>query len=352
METATNLDRIFYALQQLGMMLGFGAQIILLCTYLIGTRDGAINETEDQLAKGVYRVLLASLFIVALSGVGIIIQAIAHNETSVFSQPAFVFKWVLIVLAVLFAVLLHGRNIWNSWYENFAAANWGALFLLHIFAPVATYILLLELYGVWLVGFSIGWMLLVYSLRPHTVQYYNAPISETEIPKPPTTQLPEKSVDMIQEVSRVGVVQPTLQKVELTLTPTVITEPQPIPTPPPAIMPQEPVNIQAARVTQPTEVFAPPIIEAMPEYVFKQGGFPFPMSHLQPVNVAPGPTLTAQAVSKTAIADANILETQNAPARLGGELPALRVMPRSPEDIPKSQIIEGVPIPSDSKKPF
>ncbi len=125
-------------------MLGFGAQIILLCTYLIGTRDGAINETEDRLARGVYRVLLASLAVVFISGIGIVIQTIAHNDAALFSQPAFVVKWVLIGFAIVMAGLMHGKHMWNSWFENFAAANWGALFLLHIFAPITTYLLLAD----------------------------------------------------------------------------------------------------------------------------------------------------------------------------------------------------------------
>ncbi len=167
--SAAVLTIVFYIVQQLGMMLGFGSEVVLLLTYLFGRRNGVINETEDHIAHSIYRILVASLFLIVVSGVGITLIHATSGDLSTVLQPAYLFKWALIVLAIVLAALMRGSRLWNAFLEGFAGATWGALFLIHIFAPVTTIYFLIELYGEWLIGVLVVWYILVLILRPSRV---------------------------------------------------------------------------------------------------------------------------------------------------------------------------------------
>ncbi len=159
------LTLAFYLMQQFGMMLGFGAEMVLLFTYLAGRRKGVINETEDGIAHGIYHILVFSLCFIIISGVGITGIHFASLQFSVLASPAFVIKWILIIIAAVLAFLLRGFRIWNSALEGISGANWGALFLLHIFAPITTYFVLIKLYIEFVAVFLILWYLVIVVLR-------------------------------------------------------------------------------------------------------------------------------------------------------------------------------------------
>ncbi len=199
------LTLVFYIMQQLGMMLGFGAEVILLFTYLFGKRNGVINDTEDRIAHGIYRVLLVALFLIVISGVCITATYFVSGQTNIVFQPAYLFKWALIAIAVVLAILLRGARIWNSFFEGFAGANWGALFLIHIFAPITTILILLDFYGILVSGFLCIWYLLVFILRPKLEVATPAPTPVSpikpplppqkiimDVPRPPMAPTPQK----------------------------------------------------------------------------------------------------------------------------------------------------------------
>jgi len=182
--SADLLTLLLYLAQQLGMMLGFGSEIILLFTYLSGRRDGIISQTEYHVARSIYRVLIVSLICIIVSGIGITALYVLANNTSILFAPAFIFKWLLLCLAVLFAFLLKGSHLWNHTLEGLAGATWGVLFLVHIFAPVTTLSFLLEFYAVWTVVFLGIWQLAHFAFRgTPSVQKNTTPVQPSTVPE-------------------------------------------------------------------------------------------------------------------------------------------------------------------------
>src|SRR5437868_1931774 len=129
--SANVLILILYLAQQFGIMLGVGSEIILLFTYLSGRRDGTISKTEDHVAHSVYHVLIFSIILIVLSGLGITALTYLASNVSVIFEPSFLFKWLLIALAVPCTLLLKGSHLWNHILEGLSGATWGALFLVH-----------------------------------------------------------------------------------------------------------------------------------------------------------------------------------------------------------------------------
>jgi hypothetical protein len=295
---------LLYLMQQLGMMLGVGSQIILLMSYLLGKRDGTINTTEDAMAHSVYRVLWLSLFLIISSGAAITAFHFWGNQASVVVEPAFLMKWQLIVTAVVLAGLLHGSKLWNKWLEGLSGANWGALFLIHIFAPVTTYSNLLMLYAEWIVGFYVVWMLLVFALRPKVLGRI------TIAPKavPAAAVVPPKVV-VPKPIPANAIRLPAQPK------PTPVVAVAPPPKPMPVVVPPPPKPALVAITPPPPP---PPMRPA-------GGPPPAPMAILKNValHTPPPPPPPANAPAATAIADPDHQTS----------IPPLKVMPRNQEEL-------------------
>ena len=151
---------ILYCAQQLGVTLAVGAETIMLAAYLISMRDGVVDEKETQYAHAIKRVMLWALGLIIISGLGITALHAIAGESAVIFTPAFLFKWVLILLAVGLTLLRH-KFATSSIVEGVIGATWYALFVVHILAPVTSWLNLVLLYGVWLIGFVLCWQAVV-----------------------------------------------------------------------------------------------------------------------------------------------------------------------------------------------
>lgn len=259
------LNLLLYCAQQVGITLGVGASTTMLIAYTIAMRDRVVDAKEAQFARAVRRALRAGLWFIIISGLGITaLEALGGRLDIVFS-PAFLFKWVLILVLFFEEWITERVDMPNGAWEGFSGGTWYALFILHILAPVATWGALLLLYGVWMAGFALCWGAIVFTFRGKDEGARGA-VRKIFQPAPrPITQAPPVSAAII--------------------------EPRRVPAPPP-----RPVVVQVATPPPP------------------------------PPPPRPAPAVAPVVVQKT--------ETPKIPEVFSPDMPALRIMPQTPEDMP------------------
>ena len=201
-------------------MLAVGAEAITLILYLISVRDGVVDPQEERFSHAAKRVMHIGLLCVIISGVIITVLEFLSGSGVVFA-PTYIFKCVLIGIVLLFSRLTWGSSLPEGLLEGFAGGTWFAIFVVHIFAAVATWMQLLMLYSFWMGGFMLCWIVLVFSVRgkPNTASVHAA-----IVPPPPPAK--PKEVPQKSNVSPVVEPQP-VQPVVLPIPPQPQTPPVP-----------------------------------------------------------------------------------------------------------------------------
>lgn len=161
----------------------------MLSGHLLDTHAERFNEHLRTAARWVRFVGL--LLIILSGGVVGYVHFIA-GETAILEEPAFVFKWLLVVLLLGFHLLdkvQRGRGV-ILWLEG---ASWYALFLVHTLAPVISWADILIAYGAWIIAFGAVWGIFLYAVTPRKKKTI-APEVLKEIPpvvpKPPVSVVP------------------------------------------------------------------------------------------------------------------------------------------------------------------
>src|SRR3989344_2595602 len=154
-----------YVFQQLGIMLGVGAQTVLLCTHLLNIHRNEPDAPHASYAAAARKSLSAGFFLVVISGLAAVAVHMLGGNTAVLFAPAFLFKWLLIVLALGIFLLQNRLSHWSDVVAWLAGGTWYALFLVHTLAPVTSWFNLAALYGAWLAAFGITWTLFVFIMR-------------------------------------------------------------------------------------------------------------------------------------------------------------------------------------------
>lgn len=220
-----------YSVQWLGIVLGVGAEVVLMVAHLT-----ALHEHKPQwlaTIPAVRAVQRWGLVLIVVSGV-VAVGLQALLDPSVFLIPVFGFKWALIVLA--WSAFLASRSGGRATIEGFAGGTWLALFVVHSVAPsTATWAVLGAGYAVWLAVFGLLWTSTVYLMGRST--------------------------------ARVAVPAPAAQPVAITPTkPAAAPRPVVIPPHKPAVAPQPVAIIQPKPVAPaqpaPVRVVAPPVVAA------------------------------------------------------------------------------------------
>jgi hypothetical protein len=104
---------------------------------------------------------------------------------------------VLILSALLLTLLLH--TLPETFAEGLLGGTWCALFLVHILAPVTSWVNLFILWAVLLLGFNLIWYILVLFRRERSVSIKPEPIKPAPEPKPvpPAPPAPKKELQPI-----------------------------------------------------------------------------------------------------------------------------------------------------------
>ncbi len=263
MQVPLDLVNLFlYSFQQLGVMLGVGAETILLITYAISVRDGVVDAKETQIARAVGKALLTGLWLMVLSGAAIVALHISLGQAAILLAPAFLFKWLLIAFLLAATFVWRGKPFPTFVWEGLIGASWYALFLVHIIAPVAAWSDLIVLYVVWVAGFLLIWSAAVYMTHKKPV---SAPVpavkTEPKLLATPPEPRPVIKPDPVRPSIPVPAAKEVFQpKVEPKLLPPThpvpilkIEVPKPIspPSPPLAVEPVKPTPPPPPPVTKP-----------------------------------------------------------------------------------------------------
>lgn len=156
---------LLYCVQQLGVVLGVGAETVVLVAVLSALRDRVVDAKEERFARAVKRVRVVGMVFILLSGIAITALELTSQDQTVVLAPAYLFKCILILVVLLLAALVRGESTTGEIFEGLAGGTWYALFVVHILAPVTTWLILGELYLLWLGAFMLCWITLVFLLR-------------------------------------------------------------------------------------------------------------------------------------------------------------------------------------------
>ena len=89
---------LIYVAQQLGVMLGVGAQTVLLCAHLIAVHHGDKENPHVAYAEAARKALGAGFVLVVVSGLFAVATHLFSGQADIVLSPAFLFKWALIVV--------------------------------------------------------------------------------------------------------------------------------------------------------------------------------------------------------------------------------------------------------------
>ena len=142
-------------LQNFGISLAVGASTFALIFYFRALEDGTIDSSEKRFMHTVYFVLRLGMVIIVLTELLFLLLALGGDTTALFSKDSFWFKWTLLAIIIVNAVLMQMRKMpmWlgpalagGSWYMYFFVHNlsdltvsylwWFAYYVLFIFALV------------------------------------------------------------------------------------------------------------------------------------------------------------------------------------------------------------------------
>lgn len=233
-----------YSAQWLGVVLGVGAEVVLLIAHLIALHD----RKPDWLASmpAIRASQFVGLALIILSGAGAVAFHIAVGQQELLLLPIFGFKWALIIAVAVAYALEKNLSKGRALLEGFSGATWLALFLVHSVAPQTDWPTLLSFYGLWVVVFAMLWGIFVLLMRRTSSVVAIKPVAEVihaPAPKIISTPTPQKpAVSVIPK-------------------PAVVSAPVLRPTPAPVLAtPQKPVEIPAVKV----KVQTPPVVTAVP----------------------------------------------------------------------------------------
>lgn len=295
-------------IQQLGIVLGVGAQTILLTAHFLALHSRRSEEMHGYVHTA-RQVRAVSLMLIILSGVAAVIIHLQTGTSETLFAPAFIFKWGLIGILALFHMLEEGSAGYKQdAIEGFEGTNWYALFIVHTMAPVVSWAFLLEIYGGWFVAFGTVWVAFVAFMR-----WQGTTKAPNPMPAAPATPLPPKPAPAAVPI-------PVLPKLQPQPQPTVATPP-PAPIPPKIeVHPNHSLLPMIAELDLP----APKPIPVPPT--------PAPVAKPQPV----APTPTPPPVPTPAPAPEPLKPEIKMPDLEDTSLPGIRVMPKRPEDIETS----------------
>ena len=283
----------------------------MMVAYLQSMRDGAVDREEAQFLRATRRVLFFALAIIIASGIAITALHILLGDSVILFSPAYLFKWLLIIAVTLLTAF--AGSIPKNIFEMLIAANWYALFLVHTLAPVTTWLNLLELWAVWLAGFALCWYAASYATHERTgggshpvpgvpafVQKIQAKVTPEEKPAEPPVRPPAPMAAPIPETPAPAAGKIVLDHRPVLQMPMLKIEPTDIPMP--------------ANKTTDT-----PFLPKVPP--------------LQPI-----PSVPAQGGQTPPAAPKDAPAAQNAPVEAKPPLDplAVNVMPKSPDQLPKS----------------
>ena len=313
---------VLYVTQQAGVMLGVGAETVLLVAYLLSL-PGAV-EAHGAYVRAARFAERLGLGAMVASGGGIVALHLFSGQGDVLMAPAFLFKWILIAAAISvyplerWAEKKSGKT--RSLVRGLTGGSWYALFLVHTVAPAASWPALLVLYVLWMAAFGALWAAFV------SLMHKAPPAGLPKIVQPkPAVKVEQKPVikPIIKPVPAPVHIAPAPAPVHVSAAPAPKSAPaatKPAPAVLASINPKPSPAPEAPHVPLPaltlTKLEAPHAAPA-----------PAPLRHPHPAPAPKAPVHVAAAPAPAA-------------PKEGEHLPKVFVMPKGPEDLPPGAMVQ------------
>lgn len=207
---------LFYCLQQLGVALGVGAATVeMVYKATFGSRD-ALTHAEQKLYGTATGVMRGGLFLVLISGLAITTAHLAVGEYDILLSPVFLAKWLFLGL-IITAEALGGFALLARIFAAVTGATWYSFFLIHTLGFNFSWILIGEIYGIFLILFVLGFYILVQKTNRVRSQRIGQPLPASA-PLPKLHVVPLKAPPIVFD----------LQKKEIPASAIPVPPPQPI----------------------------------------------------------------------------------------------------------------------------
>ena len=158
------VDLLFFCIQQFGILLGVGGEVVVLVSYLLAIRDHTIDAAEVGSFRKVRGAVNLGLGCIAISGLGITAIHGISAQMDILAQPAYISKWLLVCMIFGLAFYTKRLELSKGIAEGVVGAIWLAMLVLHITAPIITWGLLGALFGAWILVFMTIWVGVVYAI--------------------------------------------------------------------------------------------------------------------------------------------------------------------------------------------
>ena len=239
---------LIYVAQQLGVMLGVGAQTVLLCAHLLAVHHGEQENPHAAYAQAARFALGVGFFLIVTSGLFAVAMHLQNGQLDIVLAPAFLFKWALITVLLAAFFLQNRLREWVNFYYAFTGTTWYALFLVHSLGPVTSWSSLWVLYILWAVLFTLVWTGFVALMRSGIKRPASAPpapapfvVIKKETPKPIVVFTPKPAPPPKPPPPPLPPPPPPPPKPPPPPPPAPpLPPPKPIPPPPPVVIPVPP----------------------------------------------------------------------------------------------------------------
>lgn len=311
--------------QEIGIVAGVGAVTMTLIGHLLSLHAHK-NETVYGYVRAARYIRALGLAAIIVSGCAAILIHVQTQTLGVLLAPAFIFKWLLImVLTAFYFVELKATGVWQDAVEGFEGANWYALFIVHTMAPIVGWGLLLAIYFGWLATFAVIWAGFVWSMRRSTPAGFvsaaakPAPVAPKPMPAPVPPAAPKPAAPAPVPAPQAPVVQ----------------KPAPIAQPKVEVPPLRAPSVgQVSKVEVVANHSMLPMIAELDLPAPKKIETPTPPpapAPMAPVMQAPKPQAPVEVIKDAPKQDVPMTDLDKT------DLPALHVMPKRPEDITTSK---------------
>jgi hypothetical protein len=363
---------VIYSVQWLGVVLGVGAEVVLLVAHLM-----ALHQHKPEWLGSVPAVRTAQglgLVLIVASGAGAVGYQFLIGRPDLLVLPVFGFKWALIGALTAGFFLEKNLTRGRALLEGFAGATWLALFLVHSIAPVSPWLDLGIFYGGWLMLFGIVWgafvLLMKYtghaSAKPSLQKSSPPPIAKPVVKLAPVivhTPAPVIKPEPVVVHAPAPVIKPVVIPVPIPVKPVPVA----MTTPAPAVHPITATMAVIKPVVKkeslwhklvsfftkkpkvapaPVVVLAPPKPVQAPPPPAPKVVVPLPVPPPPPKPApAPAPVVAAKPANLPAIEPLELMAPHPAAAPVAkapagpvyapdySNMPGLRVMPQRPEDL-------------------
>lgn len=267
---------VIYVVQQLGVMLGVGAQTLLLCAHLIALHHHEPERFEGAFYHAARRALAVGIVLIVLSGGAAVVVHGLNGAYEVLLAPAFLFKWLLIAVVIMAFALSSRLRQWSNTLAYIGGGTWYALFLVHSLAPVTTWANLALLYIGWMVFFGVAWGAFVLLMRGAKMPAVKLSLPKIPLPQskpvavpiPPLPPPPPPKPAPALVSAPLPPKPPPLPVVVPKPLPPPPPPPKPVaPPPPPALKPAPPPPAPRPAPRPPQEVSTLPALRVMPQTV-------------------------------------------------------------------------------------